>query len=424
MAELKIKKAKNIHAEFSFPGDKSISHRAVMLSSIADGESRIRNLSTGDDVKRSINAFKSMGVEIMVGEETVIKGRGFYGLREPEEILDAGNSGTTARLLTGLLSPQKFFSVITGDESLRRRPMARVVQPMRELGASINGRSGGNFLPISISGRELKGKRIKIDIASAQVKSAILLAGLYADGETGVVEPAESRDHTERMLAFMGAEIKKEGASVTVKRCEYLSPLDLYVPGDISSAAFFIVAGTIVKGAEIIIKDIGLNPYRTGIIDILKRMGADIDILEKKEGFEPVGTVRVRHSQLRGTKIFGDEIPRVIDEIPVISVACATAEGETIIKDAEELRKKESDRIRSITLELRKFGIEVEELEDGMVIKGGRLKGAVCESHKDHRIGMAMAIAGLVADGETMVKDAQWIDISFPEFKEYLKKFQ
>jgi 3-phosphoshikimate 1-carboxyvinyltransferase len=422
MAELTVHSVKNINAEFEFPGDKSISHRALILSSISEGNSKILNLSTGNDVQRTRDALRLMGIEINSGVEVIVKGRGMLGLKEPGDIIDAGNSGTTARLLCGLLSPQKFFSVITGDESLRRRPMKRVVDPLREIGAEIYGRENSSLLPLCIRGRNLKGKKISINVASAQVKSALLLAGLYTEGVTVIIEPAESRDHTERMLKFMGAEIKKDGNVASVRRCEKLEPLDIIVPGDISSAAFFIVAGTIVKGSEIIIKNVCLNPLRTGVIDVLKRMGADIEIVERREEFEPFGTVRVRYSTLKGTTIKGADIPRVIDEIPVIAVAASVAEGETIIQNAEELRKKESDRIRTLCTELKKMGVDIEELQDGMRIRGGRLKSARLESHKDHRIGMALAIAGLVADGETTINGTEWIDISFPEFRQYLRR--
>lgn len=422
MAKLKVRSVKNIKMEFEFPGDKSISHRALILSSLAEGKSRILNLSTGDDVRRTGDALRLMGIGIDRGTETIIKGKGMFGLKEPGNVIDAGNSGTTARLICGLLSPQRFFSVITGDESLRQRPMKRVVAPLREMGAVILGREDSSLLPLCIKGKKLKGKKHSINVASAQVKSALLLAGLYAEGMTEIIEPTESRDHTERMLNFMGAEIKKKKNFVSVIPCDKLKPLDIIVPGDISSAAFFIVAGAIVEGSEIIIKNIGLNPLRTGIIDVLKRMGANIEIVEKKEEYEPVGTVLVKYSPLKGTTIKGEEIPRVIDEIPVIAVAASVAEGETIIQNAEELRKKESDRIKAICSELRKFGADIKELEDGMIIKGGKLKGANCDSHKDHRIGMALAIAGLVADGETTVDGAEWIDISFPEFQERLKR--
>lgn len=422
MAKLKVNSVKNIKLELEFPGDKSISHRALILSSLAAGDSKIVNLSTGDDVRRTGDALRLMGIEIDTDVEVIVKGKGMFGLKEPGNIIDAGNSGTTARLLCGLLSPQKFLSVITGDESLRQRPMKRVVAPLCEMGAEILGRENSSLLPLCIKGRNLKGKKHSIDVASAQVKSALLLAGLYAYGMTEITEPTESRDHTERMLRFMGAEIKKVKNFVSVNRCDKLRPLDIVVPGDISSAAFFIVAGAIVKGSEIIVKDIGLNPFRTGIIDVLKRMGADIEIVEKREEYEPVGTALVKYSSLKGTTLKGNDIPGVIDEIPVIAVAASVAEGETIIQNAGELKKKESDRIKAICTELKKMGVNIEELEDGMIIKGGKLKGAQCNSHRDHRIGMALAIAGLVAESETTINDAEWIDISFPEFKKYLKK--
>ncbi len=422
MSQLKVNKVEGIKTILEFPGDKSISHRALILSSIAGGKSRIINLSTGNDVQRTADALRLMGIEITSGNETMVEGKGMFGLEEPEDVINAGNSGTTARLLCGLLAPQNFFSVITGDESLRQRPMKRVVLPLCEMGAEIYGREKSSLLPLCIKGGNLKGTKLKINVASAQVKSALLLAGLYAEGRTEITEPAESRDHTERMLKLMGAKVQREENVVSITHCDKLMPIDISVPGDISSAAFFIVAGTIVKGSEIIIENIGLNPLRTGIIDVLKRMGAEIEILERKEEYEPVGTIRVKYSPIHGTTIQGAEIPKVIDEIPVLAVAGALAEGETVIRNAGELRKKESDRIRAICTELRKMGVKIEELEDGMIIKGGGLKGAQLDCHRDHRIGMALAIAGLVADGETTINGAEWMDISFPEFKDYLNK--
>jgi len=422
MAKLKVKPVKNIKAELEFPGDKSISHRALIFSSIAEGKSKILNLSDGDDVKRTSTAIKLMGIEITGTTDVVVNGKGIYGLKEPSNIIDAGNSGTTARLFCGLLSPQRFFSVITGDDSLRQRPMGRVVKPLKEMGAIIAGREDGSLLPLGISGTRLSGRRITINIPSAQVKSALMIAGLYADGTTEITEPSKSRDHTERMLKYMGVEITTSGTTVSVSPVEKLSPVEIKIPGDISSAAFFIVAGTIVKGSEIIIRNVGLNALRTGIIDVLTRMGADIKVINKNDEFEPSGTLVVKHSHLHGTTISGEEIPRVIDEIPIIAIAAAVAEGETVIRDAMELRKKESDRISSLCGELKKMGVNVQELDDGMIIRGGKLRGAHCYSHRDHRIGMALAIAGLVATGETIIDSAEWIDISFPQFKKYLKK--
>ncbi|HEY4717289.1 MAG TPA: 3-phosphoshikimate 1-carboxyvinyltransferase [bacterium] len=422
MAKFKIKPVRNLKAEFVFPGDKSISHRAIIFSSIAGGRSKIVNLCSGDDVLRTLNTMKMLGAEIEKGKTVFVSGRGLNGLKEPGDVIYAGNSGTTARLLTGLLAGQNFFSVITGDDSLKNRPMERVVKPLREMGADINGRKNGAYLPLSINGKRLTGADIASPVASAQVKSAILLAGLFADGRTSVTQPAPSRDHTERMLKFMGIDIQSDGKSVSITGGGRLESREIHIPGDISSAAFFIVAGTIVKGSELILRNVGLNPFRTGIVEILKRMGADIEIEDKKEDCEPSGTLIVKYSRLKGTTIEGNEIPMVIDEIPVIAVAGAVAEGETVIRTAEELRKKESDRITAMVTELRKMGVDIQELPDGMKIRGGQLKGAVCDSYRDHRVGMALAVAGMVAKGETSIEGSEWIAISFPEFRGYLKK--
>ena len=424
MKEVTLKKAPPLIGEINVPGDKSISHRAVIFASIAEGESRVKNFLMGEDCVSSLNAMRLMGVEAEInGSSITIKGTGLRGLREPEDIIDAGNSGTTIRLLSGLLAGQDFFSIITGDRYLRKRPMKRVVDPLGLMGAEIWGREGGDKPPLAIQGTRLKGVEYSSPIASAQVKSSVLLAGLMAEGRTTVYEPSISRDHTERMLAFMGGDCGKCGdRGFYVEGGHSLSALDIDVPGDISSAAFFMVAALIVEGSRLRINRVGINPTRTGVIDVLISMGGDIQIQnEGSVAGEPVGDVLVKSSSLKGVEIGGEIIPRLIDEIPVIAVAAALAEGTTRITGAGELRVKESDRISSIADELAKFGVNVEELEDGMVIEGKEaLEGGRIDSHGDHRIAMSMAVAGLVAKGETVIDGAESIEISFPGFFEIL----
>ena len=420
-----------LKGEISVPGDKSISHRAIMLSSIADGRSSIKNFLRAEDCMSTLNAMKSAGVSIeMDGDLIIVHGAGLRGLKEPEDLIDAGNSGTTTRLLAGLFAGQDFFTVLTGDRYLRKRPMKRVVHPLRLMGADISGREGGDKLPIALNGKILSGIEYHSPIASAQVKSSILLAGLYAEGRTEIIEPSLSRDHTERMLLSMGAKgAKRESSDRTAFSIEgggALSAIDVEVPGDISSAAFFIVAALIVHGSEIKINGMGINPTRTGILDILINMGGDISLENKRdvEG-EPVADILVRSSRLKGVEIKGELIPRAIDEIPVIAVAASVAEGKTVIRDARELRVKESDRIESMVRGLTELGVTVEELDDGMTIEGAEeFKGAVVESYGDHRIAMSMAVAGLAARGETLIKDYECVNISFPGFFDLLKTLQ
>lgn len=430
MKTITVKKTKGLKGEITVPGDKSISHRALMFASIAEGDTRIKGLLKGEDNMATLKAFRQMGIVIdELGEDVVVHGKGLHGLKEPEDVIDAGNSGTTIRLITGLLSGQGFFSAITGDQYLRKRPMKRVVEPLSRMGARIFGREGGNKAPLAIVGSKLKGISYKSPVASAQVKSAILLAGLYAEGITTVTEPTISRDHTERMLAYFGAKIERKGATVSIRGGQTLTGTtrrgqELEVPGDISSAAFFMVAALITEGSELLIKNVGINPTRTGIIDILTAMGGDLKILNEREvSGEPVGDILIKSSKLKGVEIKGNIIPRAIDELPVAAVAAAFAEGTTAIADARELRVKETDRIGTMAAELRKTGIEVEEREDGMDITGGRPKGCrECDSHGDHRIAMSMAIAGLAAEGEMLVSDTECIETSFPGFEELLRK--
>ena len=416
-----------LRGEFTPPGDKSISHRAVILGSVAEGLTTVKGFLSCDDTLSSAKAMMMLGVPIEIEEDRVeIKGKGLFGLNEPEDTIDAENSGTTARLMSGLLSAQGFFSTITGDKYLRARPMERVVKPLTKMGARIWGRDGGKRLPLAIQGNRLSGIQYRLPVASAQVKSAILLAGLYADGETEVIEPSPTRDHTERMLSYFGIDFEKNGTSVKIKSQQLLKGGELQVPADISSAAFLIVAAVINSNSEVLIKNIGINPHRTGIIEILKQMGGNIEILHERElNGEPVGDILVRASTLKSAEIKGDIIPRAIDELPVIAVAACFAEGETIIKDARELRVKETDRIKAVTMELRKLGAEVEELDDGMIIEGKEmLTGAKCSSWGDHRIAMALAVAGTRAKGITEIEDAECVSVSFPGFFDVMKRLR
>lgn len=411
---------RSLCGEVRVPGDKSISHRAVILASIAEGESFLQGLLWAEDVVRTVRAMSMMGVGMrgLYSDELLIRGRGLNGLREPYDVIDAGNSGTTIRLLTGLLSGQPFFSVLTGDTSLRRRPMDRVVGPLRSMGARIWGREDGRMAPLAIMGGGLKPIHYEVPVASAQVKSAILLAGLYAEGITEVTEPARSRDHTEIMLKDLGADLEVEGLKIRIKGGSPLKGKVLRIPGDISSASFFIVAALILPGSEILIRDVGINPTRTGLIDILQRMGGSVEIRNIRDwGGEPVGDILVRSSPLRGIRVGHEDVPRTIDEFPILCVAASFAEGVTEISGAGELRVKESDRIATMARELKKFGVRIKEKEDGLIIEGGtRLTGAHCESCGDHRVAMSLYVAGLGAEGKTIVEDVACVETSFPEF--------
>jgi 3-phosphoshikimate 1-carboxyvinyltransferase len=356
----------------------------------------------------------------------LIEGKGLHGIKEPEGILDCGNSGTTMRLLSGLLAGQGFLSLMSGDHSLNRRPMRRVIEPLTVMGAEIWGRAGGFYPPLAIKGnKNLKGISYRMPVASAQVKSALLLAGLYAGGQTRIIEPEKSRDHTERMLQAMGADLEVQGLEITLKPGRELQAQEFFVPGDISSAAFFLVAALIVPGSEIMIRDVGINPTRAGLIEVLQGMGARLAIENQRVvGGEPIGDIVAGYSELRGTRVAGDIIPRLIDEIPILAVAMALAEGESVVRDAGELRVKESDRIKAICSGLGKMGAGIEELEDGFVIQGRPegLTGAAVDSRGDHRIAMSTAIAALKARGETIVHNSEVVDISFPEFWPLLRK--
>ena len=425
MQTYSVKPAQTVRGEISVPGDKSISHRSIMLGSIACGDTSIRGFLRGEDNISTLDAFRAMGVDVKDdGDTLVIAGKGLHGLAEPEDILDCGNSGTSIRLITGLLAGQKFFSVLTGDRYLRNRPMKRVLQPLSLMGACIHGRAGGDKAPLAIVGKELSGISYASPVASAQVKSAILLAGLYAQGETSVTETHLSRDHSERMFRYFGADIETFEGGVRLRGGRELQGREIVVPGDISSAAFFIVAALIVPGSELLIKGVGVNPTRTGIIDILLKMGASIELVDHREvSGESVADLLVKYSRLKGIEIGGSLVPRAIDEFPVLCVAASLAEGKTVIRDAAELRVKETDRIAAMAVNLRKAGVSVTETKDGMEIIGlESLKGCVAESFGDHRIAMSMLIAGLAADSCMTVNDVGCIATSFPNFAELLQQ--
>ena len=412
-----------LRVELTPPGDKSIAHRAVILNSFAGGKAHITHFCGGADCLSTIRCIRALGVKVnrssAFPDVVDVWGVGHNGLREPEDVLDAGNSGTTTRLLAGLLSGQAFLSVLTGDASLRSRPMGRVIKPLRLMGADVQGRGGGLYAPLVIKGGPIHGISYSLPEPSAQVKSALILAGLFASGQTSIIEPAPTRDHTERMLEHMGAPLKRQGSKVTVSRpTTPLRPLSLKVPGDISAAAYWLVAGAIHPDARVKISDCGVNPTRTGIVDIMRAMGAKIVVQSKQTvGGEPVADIIVGPGPLEGVELEGDVIVRAIDEVPVLAVAACFARGKTIIRSAGELRVKETDRITQTAHELSKMGARIDELPDGMVIHGvGRLKGAVVDSHGDHRLAMSLAVAGLVATGVTIIKGAEAASISYPGF--------
>lgn len=407
-----------INKIINVPGDKSISHRAIMLGSISKGTTEIEGFLLGDDCLSTIDCFRQMGIDIEITDRKVIvHGKGLYGLKKPDNLLYTGNSGTTTRLLTGLLSGQNFSSEITGDSSIEKRPMKRVMTPIRQMGGNIEGNSD-NYPPLKIKGSKLHGIEYSMPVASAQVKSAILLAGLYAKGETTIIEGYPSRDHTEIMLKYFGADIEKKMNTVILKETKELYAKPILVPSDISSAAYFIVAGLIVPGSHIIIPNVGVNVTRTGIITALRDMGGDIRVINRREANgEPIADIEVFSSELKGITIGGSIIPRMIDEIPVLAVAALFAEGETVIKDASELKVKESNRIKTMQEELSKLGANVTETDDGLIIVGkNKLHGAEINSHLDHRVAMSLYIAGLNIDGETVINDAECVNISFPNF--------
>ena len=411
----------SLNGEIIVPGDKSISHRSVMFGAIAKGVTTVTGFLMGEDCLSTVSCFRQLGVEIeQTDDQLIINGNGLNGLKEPEEVLNVGNSGTTIRLLMGILAGRDFHSTVLGDESIGKRPMTRVTKPLTEMGAIIDGRENGEYPPLSIRGGDIHGIVYHPPVASAQVKSSILLAGLQAKGVTTVVEPEKSRDHTERMIRQFGGQVEEEGLAVSVSGGQELKGTTIHVPGDISSAAFFLVAGAIVPNSTIILKNVGLNPTRTGIIDVMKEMGADlkIDVKSTDDLMEPVGDLTIQTSNLKGITIGGELIPRLIDEIPVIALLATQAEGETIIKDAHELKVKETNRIDTVVNELSKLGANITATDDGMIIKGrNHLKGGrTVSSHGDHRIGMMLAIAALICDNEVQLQQKEAIAVSYPTF--------
>lgn len=412
-----------IKGRLRVPGDKSISHRAVMFGAISKGITNIKGFLTGADCISTISIFKKMGIDIEIQNTAVtVKGKGLYCLSKPGEILDCGNSGTTTRLVSGILSAQNFTSVLTGDKSIQKRPMNRIIAPLTLMGADIKSNNG--FAPLTITGSSLHGIEYNSPVASAQVKSAILLAGLYADSPTTVIEPAKSRDHTELMLKKFGANLNTTKNSATINPCKELFATDIDVPSDISSAAFFMAAATLVPDSELILENVGINPTRDGVIKVLKDMGANIEIINSNDEFEPVADIKVSYSRLHATTIGGDIIPTLIDELPLLAAVASMAEGKTIIKDATELKVKESNRIKVMCEELSKLGVNVVETEDGMEIEGtNKLLGNVTIStHDDHRIAMTFAILGLISEGEIKLDNKACVEISYPEFFDDLRK--
>jgi 3-phosphoshikimate 1-carboxyvinyltransferase len=422
---IELSKVKSFRGTFSPTPDKSISHRSIIFSSLANGKSIIKNFLRADDPMSTLNALRAFGVDIDdSGEDIIVNGKGIHGLKEPHNVINCGNSGTTMRLLTGVLSGNPFFSVLTGDKSLRTRPMGRIILPLQEMGAEIWARDENKYPPLAIKGGALRAITYTLPVASAQVKSALLLAGLYAAGATEIIEPAQSRDHTERMLPAFGSDITVDGLRVMIKSGTELKGTDVEVPGDFSSAAFFLTGALLMNNADITIKGVGINPTSKGLISALQDMGATFDITNKRTiSGEPVADIHCQGGKaLRSIHITREQIPALIDEFPVLCVAATQAEGTTTIKGAEELRVKESDRIKSIATELKKLGAEIVEFEDGLSIRGkSLLKGTTVESYGDHRIAMSLSIASLIAEGITTVQGISSVNISFPGFFHLLK---
>lgn len=410
-----IQKIKKAVGQIKVPGDKSISHRAVMLGSLANGVTEISGFLKGADCLSTIDCFRKMGIDIDInGENVTVHGNGLKGLKKPDEMLYTGNSGTTTRLLCGILAGQNFDTSITGDASIQKRPMGRVVKPLSMMGAKIE----NEYCPLYITGTKLHGIDYKMPVASAQVKTAIILAGLYADGETVIHEIEKSRDHTELMLSAMGADLTVDNLDITVKPTNDLTAVNVDVPGDISSAAFFLVLGAIMPNSQITVTNVGINPTRTGIIDVLKDMGADITLenVHTSAG-ETVADITVRSSSLKGTTVGGDIIPRLIDELPIIAVAAVFADGQTVIKDAQELKVKETNRIRAVVDEFNKCGIDITETDDGMIINGGKsIHGADFKTYGDHRMAMSLTVLAQLADGESTLDDSDCACVSYPTF--------
>jgi 3-phosphoshikimate 1-carboxyvinyltransferase len=428
MASLTIIPGRPLRGTISVPGDKSITHRAIILTALANGVSTIASYCRGEDCLNTMRAIQALGLRIDESvEELRVYGKGLWGLTEPDGPIDCGNSGTGMRLLTGLLAAQDFFTVLTGDESIRRRPMGRIVKPLREMGATIAGRKGGELAPIAVMGSRLRAITYDSPVASAQIKSALLFAALFAEGTSRITEPRLSRDHTERLFRFFDIALRREGATLLIDgrpSVGWNSVPRMVIPGDLSAAAFFIVGATIIPGSDVTIRQVGVNPTRTGLLEVMARMGADIQLLNRhEEAGEPVADIRVKSARLHGVAIGSDLIPQTIDEFPILCVAAAVSEGETIISGAEELRVKESDRIATVSTELRAMGAWITERPDGMVVRGlgtaennGRLQAAHGRSHGDHRVAMSLAIAGLTTSTPTLIDETDCIETSFPSF--------
>ncbi|MDP6757717.1 MAG: 3-phosphoshikimate 1-carboxyvinyltransferase [Chloroflexota bacterium] len=414
-----------LRGELRVPGDKSISHRALLLNSIATGAARITGAGLGADCRSTLRNLQQLGVKIdEPGDgKLVVHGRGLAGLREAEDTLDCGNSGTTMRLLLGVLAGLPFSSTVTGDKSLRGRPMGRITDPLRQMGARISGRNDGRKAPLAVEGGELHGIEYKMPVASAQLKSSLLLAGLAAKGRTVLHQTAVSRDHTELMLAAQGVAVQSDGLTLTIEGGQPASAVDIDVPGDVSSAAFWMIAAAIHPDADLTLRNVGINPTRAGVLAVLRRMRADIQIEEIGGGPEPVADIRIRSSQLCATRIGGTEIPTLIDELPALALAATQAEGATEVRDAAELRVKESDRIAVTATGLRHLGADIQELDDGFIINGPTpLVGATVDGHDDHRLAMSLGVGSLIATGETVLHGADCVDVSYPGFWEQLAR--
>ena len=427
MANITLQKASALRGEIAVPGDKSISHRAIMFGALSEGITEVSHFLKGADCLSTIDCFRRLGITIEEKEELIlVHGKGLHGLKSPDRMLDTGNSGTTTRLISGILAAQPFTTELTGDSSIQKRPMKRIMEPLSMMGADIVSIRDNGCAPLRICGKQLHGIDYISKVASAQVKSAILLAGLYADGITSVTEPAVSRNHSEIMLSCFGADIQSQGNTVSIHPEPVLHARKVIVPGDISSAAYFIAAALVTDGSEILLKNVGINPTRDGILRVAEAMGASLTYLNRSDDDgEPVADILVRSSALRGTTIEGEIIPTLIDELPVIAVMAAYAEGTTVIKDAAELKVKESNRIDVMVTNLLAMGCDIEGTEDGMIIRGGKpLHGSVIDSRADHRVAMSFAVAALAAEGETVIQGSECVDISYPEFFKDLKKLQ
>ncbi|KUF33171.1 MULTISPECIES: 3-phosphoshikimate 1-carboxyvinyltransferase [Lysinibacillus] len=414
----------SLQGTLTIPGDKSVSHRSVMFGAIASGTTTVEGFLLGEDCLSTIDCFQKLGVQIEVeGTNVTIHSPGMDGWQEPTDVLYTGNSGTTTRLMLGILAGSSVHSVMTGDASIGKRPMRRVIDPLRQMGAHITGRADGQYTPLAIQGTKLQAINYKMPVASAQVKSAILLAGLRAEGTTIVREMEVSRDHTERMLRQFGAQVEVDNGVVSIEGGQSLSGTHVAVPGDISSAAFFLVAGAICEHSHVTLNNVGINPTRDGIVEVLEKMGATMTVTPNEDNqAEPTATIQMATSTLTGTTIEGDIIPRLIDEIPILALLATQAHGQTIIKDAEELKVKETDRITAVVTELKKLGAQIEATEDGMIINGPTpLKGASLRTYGDHRIGMMGAVAALISDGAVTLDDAQCIAVSYPSFFEHIE---